>query len=338
MESAKGTQKIIYTRPNITCSSCNGTGLKPNTKRKNCGRCGGTGTTVHFLPGGFHMASTCETCGGVGSSIHSSDACPPCKGKGVYEERRAVSIEIPPGVEDNMRLRIPSEGHAPAVAEILSQDLVNRPGTARGDAIVQVRVLPHQAFSRKGMDILYTATIPMTTAILGGSAKIPTLDGEVEVRVPTGTNSGEKITMVGMGMPPPPSSGGVRRGKKGGDLMVEFKVQMPKALTANQRVLVEILADEMRDKGAKRIMGVGLGELKAEEARKEGGIHAEGAEEGEKKDGIFRGLKGLFSKLTHHEYNDAESSSSSSSTMGSGASEFEKQTGDEEKKASGSGS
>ncbi|KAF8429525.1 putative mitochondrial DnaJ chaperone [Tirmania nivea] len=334
MEAAKGTEKTIQIRPIITCSSCNGNGLKPGAKRKPCSRCGGTGTRLHFLQGGFHMASTCDTCDGTGTTISHSDSCSTCHGRGVHEERRTVSVEIPSGVEDGMRLRIAGEGNAPAVAELLGQDGKYKPRTARGDVIVQVRVLPHQAFSRKGMDILYTAGIPMTTAILGGTVKIPTLDGQVEVTVPTGTNSGDKIIMSGMGMSQI-GGGGVLGGRRRGDMKVEFKVQMPKALTANQRVLVEILADDMKDKGAKRIMGVGLGEMKAGESGKEGGeggIHAEETREGEgeggKKDGIMRVLKGLFNRLKHHGHENA----------GSGLSEFEKQSGDEEKKASGSGS
>ncbi|RPB24632.1 DnaJ-domain-containing protein [Terfezia boudieri ATCC MYA-4762] len=321
MESAKGTKKTIQIRPIVTCSSCNGNGLKPGAKRKTCGRCGGTGTRLHFLPGGFHMASTCDTCGGSGTIISYSDACSTCRGRGVCEERRAVTVEIPPGVEDGMRFPVAGEGNAPAIAELLGQDGAYKPHTTRGDAIVHIRVLPHQAFSRKGMDILHTASIPMTTAVLGGTVKIPTLDGEVEIKVPTGTNSGEKIILSGMGMP---QVGGRRKG----DMKVEFKVQMPKALTVNQRMLMEALADEMRDKGAKRIMG---------------GVHAEGAGEGVgegeggKKDGILGGLKGLFSRLTHHGHEDAGSGSTSGAS-GSGTSEFDRQSGEEEKKASGSGS
>ncbi|KAF8457799.1 hypothetical protein BGX38DRAFT_729108 [Terfezia claveryi] len=278
MESAKGTKKTIQIRPIVTCSSCNGNGLKAGAKRKTCGRCGGTGTRLHFLPGGFHMASTCDTCGGIGATISHSDACSTCRGRGVHEERRTVTMEIPPGVEDGMRLPITGEGNAPVIAELLGQDDAYKPQTMRGDAIVHIRVLPHQAFSRKGMDILYTASIPMTTAALGGTVKIPTLDGEVEIKVPTGTNSGERIILSGMGMP---QIGDVLGGRRKGDMKVEFKVQMPKALTVNQRMLLEALADEMRDKGAKRIMGVGLEEMKAGKEGGEGGVHAEGAGEGE---------------------------------------------------------
>jgi molecular chaperone DnaJ len=121
----------------------------------------------------------------------------------------------------------------------------------KGDLYVFIRVAPDSKFSRSGSDVLYTASIPLTTAVLGGEIKIPTLDGDVKVKVATGTGTGDKITMPGMGM----KKLGARRGQQG-DLKVEFKVQMPKYLSVNQRTIVEMLADEMDDKSAKRIMNL----------------------------------------------------------------------------------
>ncbi|KAF8464030.1 hypothetical protein BDZ91DRAFT_776810 [Kalaharituber pfeilii] len=309
MESAKGTRKTVHIHPTITCSSCSGTGLKAGTKKKSCGRCGGTGTRMHFLQGGFHMATTCETCGGQGSTITSDAACNTCRGQGVIEESRTIEVDIPAGVEDGMRLRINGEGHAPQVADMMG-DSTRPPRTARGDCIVQIRVLPHPSFARRGGDILYTATIPMTTAILGGTVKIPTLDGEVDLRVPTGTNTGDKIMMPGKGM------WNLSGKSKIGDLRVEFKVAMPKALTASQRILVELLADEMKDKSAKRIMNVGYDGTVGTSS---GGSTS--TDEPKKHEGF---LKNLFHRLTH-----------SSNEAGEGASKGE--DGGESKKASGSG-
>ncbi|KAK3099089.1 mdj1 protein precursor, partial [Teratosphaeriaceae sp. CCFEE 6253] len=102
-----------------------------------------------------------------------------------------------------------------------------------------------------GSDVLYTASVPLTTAVLGGEIKVPTLDGEVRVKVATGTGTGDKITLPGMGMKKLSS----RRGNNG-DLRVEFKVQMPKYLSVNQRTIIEMLADEMGDKDAKRVMNL----------------------------------------------------------------------------------
>jgi molecular chaperone DnaJ len=247
MEAAKGTSKTVTTLPLVTCKTCSGSGLKQGTKRSQCKSCGGTGTRVHFMSGGFQMASTCTTCGGSGVSIPRGSECRTCQGDGVVRERKTLTVDIPGGIEDGMRLRVSGEGDAPALGRAASP---NARGT-NGDLYVFVRVARDSQFSRQGSDILYTATIPLTTAILGGEITIPTLEGEAKVRVATGTSTGDKMTLPGKGMP---KLGGRRGGM--GDLKVEFRVAMPKYLTSNQRALVEMLADELGDKSAKRIMNL----------------------------------------------------------------------------------
>lgn len=246
-EAARGTSKTITITPLVTCHTCSGSGLKSGVKREACKACGGSGTRVHFMQAGFQMASTCGTCGGTGSTIPRGSECRTCSGDGVVRERKTVTVDIPGGIEDGMRLRVDGEGDAPVTAGAA-------PGarTTRGDLYVFVRVAPDPKFGRAGSDILYTATIPLTTALLGGEVTIPTLDGQVNVKVATGTTTGDKLTLSGLGMK---RLGGRRGGS--GDLKVEFRVQMPKYLSANQRMLVEMLADEMGDKTAKRIMNVG---------------------------------------------------------------------------------
>ncbi|KAI9746176.1 MAG: hypothetical protein M1818_000857 [Claussenomyces sp. TS43310] len=248
MEAAKGTSKSITITPLTPCKTCSGEGLKPGTKRSECKACGGTGTRVHFMQGGFQMASTCGACGGQGVTIPKGAECNTCSGNGVIRERRSISVDIPGGIEDGMRLRLHQEGDAPVTGGVANPSA----RSARGDLYVHVRVSSDPKFSRSGSDVLYTATIPLTTATLGGEVKIPTLDGEVNVKIATGTGTGDKITLSGMGM----KKLNARRSASG-DLKVEFKVTMPKYLTANQRTLVEMLADEMGDKTAKRVMNVG---------------------------------------------------------------------------------
>lgn len=276
------------------------------------------------------MATTCESCNGQGSAIAPGDACQTCRGQGVVEEHRNVKVEIPAGVEDGMRLRIAREGHAPSIVDLMGESKSNRPKTARGDVIVRIRVLPHPSFSRKGLDVLYTASIPLTTAILGGKIRIPTLDDEVDISVPTGTNTGDKVTMSGEGMSPVGSSLRARKG----DFKVEFKVQIPKKLTTtNQKILVELLADEFEDKGAKRTMNVRMDQLEKEsDSPKYVSEKDSGASAGETKkhDGF---LKNLFTKLTHHQpKKPSEIKDSNSSNSGSNG------AADEGRKASGSGS
>ena len=248
MEAAKGVTKEIFITPLIQCGTCKGSGLKKGVQKGKCGKCDGTGTRVHFMQAGFQMASTCNACAGSGVAVPKGGDCGTCKGDGAVRQRKSVTVDIPGGVEDGMRLRVTGEGDMPLVGQAGSET----PRVQKGDLYVFIHVATDSKFARAGSDILHTAAIPLTTAILGGEIMIPTLDGNARVRVPTGTGSGDKITLSGKGMVKLNS----RRGAKG-DLRVEFKVQMPKYLSANQRTIVEMLADEMGDKSAKRIMNLG---------------------------------------------------------------------------------
>ena len=193
------------------------------------------------------MASTCGTCGGQVVIIPRGAECKTCSGNGVVRERKTIKVDIPGGIEDGMRLRLDQEGDAPATGIAANPNA----RVTQGDLYVHVRVATDPRFSRSGSDVLYTASIPLTTALLGGEVKIPTLDADVTVKVATGTDTGDKVTLRGMGMKKLNS-----RRSGSGDLKVEFKVAMPKYLSANQRTIAEMLADEMGDKTAKRIMNV----------------------------------------------------------------------------------
>jgi molecular chaperone DnaJ len=250
MEAAKGTGKDIFITPLVECKTCTGSGLKKGAKRSQCKSCNGSGTRVHFMQGGFQLASTCDVCNGSGMVTPRGSDCGTCSGQGVVRDRRTVHVDIPGGVEDGMRIRVAAEGDSPPTG---AANTGTR--TQRGDLYVSIRVAPDHRFSRSGSDILYTASLPLTTALLGGEATVPTLDGEVKVKVATGTGTGDRITLSGMGMR---KLGNRSRGfSSTGDLRVEFKVQMPKYLNENQRTILEVLADEMGDKTAKRIMNVG---------------------------------------------------------------------------------
>ncbi|EFE41125.1 hypothetical protein TRV_04141 [Trichophyton verrucosum HKI 0517] len=323
MESAKGTTKEINITPLVTCNSCKGEGLKDGKKRSRCSTCGGTGAQIHVIQG-FQMQSTCGACNGTGSSIPRGSECNTCSGGGVVRERRTVKIDIPGGVEDGMRLRVNGEGDAP-MAE---------PGTRtqRGNLYVFIRVAADRRFNRSGSDVLYTAAIPLTTALLGGEVTVPTLDGEAKVRVGTGTGTGDKITLPGMGMR---KLGGRRAGN--GDLKVEFKVTMPRSLTPNQRTILEVLADEMGDKTAKRIMNVN--DMKPDGSSNKAST--------DKTDNAQKGqgfIKSAWDKLMNHR-NPCSSSSSKGSSDSTDKKGPETQSDqhkesdqpNESKKASGSG-
>jgi molecular chaperone DnaJ len=248
LDAARGVKKDIHVTPLSECGTCSGSGLKSGAKKAECKGCGGTGQRVTSM-GGFHMSVTCSSCGGSGFAIPRGSSCGTCGGDGAVKERKIITIDIPGGVEDGMRLRVNSEGDAPLTGQAMSSGRVRG---QKGDLYVLIRVATDSKFKRNGSDILHTATIPLTTAVLGGEIKVPTLDGEVKVKVPTGSGTGDRVTLSGMGMKV--LSG--RRGGKG-DLRVEFKVNMPKYLSVNQRTILEMLADEMGDKDAKRVINPG---------------------------------------------------------------------------------
>ncbi|KAJ6783433.1 hypothetical protein PWT90_01680 [Aphanocladium album] len=279
MEAAKGTSKTISITPTVECGTCTGSGLKTGSQRASCKACNGTGTRLHFMQGGFQMASTCGTCEGSGSTIPKGSECKSCSGNGVVRERKTITVDIPAGIEDGMRLRVDGAGDAPATGRSADPNARSQ----RGDLYVFVRVAKDPKFTREGSNILHTASIPLTTALLGGQVSIPTLDGNVNVKVATGTNTGDKITLSGMGM----KRLGSRRGGSG-DLRVEFRVNMPKYLSANQRTIVEMLADEMDDKTAKRVMNVSPSRNAAASDSDAASHENEGF------------LKSVWHKMTHH--------------------------------------
>ncbi|KAF2684579.1 hypothetical protein K458DRAFT_338771 [Lentithecium fluviatile CBS 122367] len=308
MDAAKGVTKDIHISPLVECKTCSGSGLKKGATRSECKSCGGTGERVTSM-GGFHVQSTCTSCGGSGVAIPRGSSCGTCGGDGAVKERKTVTIDIPGGVEDGMRLRVNGEGDAPLTGHAMGAKVRG----AKGDLDVLIRVASDPKFKRAGADILHTATIPFTTAVLGGEIKVPTLDGDVMVKIPTGSGTGDRVTLSGMGMKV--LSG--RRNAKG-DLKVEFKVNMPKYLSHNQRTILEMLADEMGDKSAKRMI---ITDKMKESATKE-------QAENHKNEGF---LRSAWHNLTgqHKNVNDEPKKDDSSKS---------EEKKDEPKKASGSGS
>ncbi|KFA61916.1 hypothetical protein S40285_02821 [Stachybotrys chlorohalonatus IBT 40285] len=321
MEAAKGTSKTLNITPLVSCKTCTGSGLKAGTKKAACKSCNGTGTRVHFMQGGFQMASTCSTCDGTGSTIPKGSECGTCSGNGVVRERKTITVDIPAGIEDGMRIRVDGAGDAPPTGRNAEANV----RTQRGDLYVFVRVAKDPKFRREGSNILYTANIPLTTALLGGQVSIPTLDGSVNVKIATGTNTGDNITLSGMGMK---RLSGRRSGS--GDLRVEFRVNMPKYLSANQRTLIEMLADEMGDKTAKRVMNVSSPSVKSDAAKPD-----DMDPESHKNEGF---LKSIWHTLTSHPAHQKNAESESSPSKDDPSKEKAKDdTKDDTKKSSGSG-
>jgi len=172
------------------------------------------------------MASTCSTCSGTGTTVPRSGQCSSCGGIGKVRVKKTVQVKVPAGVEDGMTLRLDRMGDAP-----ISGAGVN------GDLLVRINVARSQAFTRQGSNLYHDARIPFHTAILGGRVRVPTLEGDVDVRVPGGTQPGEEMVLKGRGVPPLYGSGS-------GDLFVRFAVTVPRSLSKRQRELLQAYADD----------------------------------------------------------------------------------------------
>ena len=218
-EAQKGTKRTIEVGRHASCGECVGTGAE-NGEMNTCQVCGGRGQVVQGR-GGFMIATTCRACGGRGQTPRKP--CETCEGRGQIEEKRKLDVKIPPGVDTGVRLRLQGEGDA------------GSHGGPPGDLYVFVEVSPHDMFVREGHDLHCELSVGYTTAVLGGKATIPLLDGgETEVAVPEGMQPGDVIRIEEAGMP--------RLGTRTtGDLLVHLTIKVPKKLSDEQREAVEAL-------------------------------------------------------------------------------------------------
>jgi molecular chaperone DnaJ len=200
------------------CPACNGTGAGENSRVETCPHCHGTGE-VNRGQGNFTVSRPCPSCFGRGRIIQQP--CTRCHGAGSVEAPSRVEVNIPKGIRDGQKLRLagmgqPGSGGAPA-----------------GDLLVEVHVAPHPVYERKGRDIYTTAPVGMADAALGTQVDVQTLQGEVSVKVPPGTQPGQKLRVPGYGLE-------TSDGRKG-DHYVKVQVVIPKNLTDEQRRLLERL-------------------------------------------------------------------------------------------------
>ncbi|MCR5857347.1 molecular chaperone DnaJ [Mesorhizobium sp. J428] len=217
-EAFAGKTAQIRVPTSIQCSECSGSGAKPGTQPVTCAMCGGSGR-VRASQGFFSIERTCPTCQGRGQTI--KDPCGKCGGQGRVTEERSLSVNIPAGIEDGTRIRLANEGEAGA-----------RGGPA-GDLYIFLSVKPHEFFQRDGADLYCKVPISMTTAALGGTFEVATLDGtQTRVKVTEGTQNGKQFRLKGKGMP-------VLRQPAVGDLYIQVAVETPQSLTKRQRELLE---------------------------------------------------------------------------------------------------
>ncbi len=217
-EAASGTEKTITVPRYETCPTCGGSGAKPGSKKSTCPQCRGQGRVV-TSNGLFQIAQTCSRCGGEGSAVQSP--CPDCRGEGRTKVTRKIKVKIPAGVDAGSHLRVRGEGES---------------GTAgRGDLYVIIEVHPHNIFERHNNDILTGITISLTKAILGAEIEVPTLNGQVMMKVPAGTQSGRIFRLKEKGIPD-------LHGRGSGDELVRVNVEIPTRLSSEQRKLIEEFA------------------------------------------------------------------------------------------------
>jgi molecular chaperone DnaJ len=217
-EAYAGKTAQIRVPTSITCDVCSGSGAKPGTSPKTCATGHGAGR-VRAAQGFFCIERTCPTCPGRGQTI--SDPCTKCHGQGRVTEERSLSVNIPAGIEDGTRIRLAGEGEA------------GLRGGPAGDLYIFLSVKPHEFFQRDGADLYCAVPISMTTAALGGTFDVATLDGtKSRVSVPEGTQAGKQFRLKGKGMP-------VLRSAQVGDLYIQIQIETPQKLTKRQRELLK---------------------------------------------------------------------------------------------------
>jgi molecular chaperone DnaJ len=216
-EAFKGSQATIRVPSLGPCEACNGSGAAGASQPQTCGTCGGAGQ-VRATQGFFTIQRTCPTCQGQGRVI--KDPCKSCGGAGRTRREKTLQVPIPAGVEDGTRIRLAGEGEA------------GMRGAASGDLYIFLSVTPHRMFQREGADLQCRVPIPLTTAALGGTIEVPTIEGtRAKLQIPAGTQSGAQFRMRGKGM-------SILRNPNRGDMYVEAVVETPVNLTKRQQDLL----------------------------------------------------------------------------------------------------
>lgn len=217
-EAVLGAQKeISFSRP-ANCETCGGRGYDTSKGGGECAECRGRGK-VDLRMGPIATAQPCRACGGTGRS--PGPPCRACGGRGVKPKAERLRVRIPPGVETGSKVRVAGHGAA------------GREGGRPGDLYIVVRVHPDERFRREGDDVVVDARVPLADALLGGTVRVETLGEPVQMKVPAGTQNGQRFRIRGKGVP----------GK--GDLYAEIRVAIPKKLDPEVRKTLETLRDKL---------------------------------------------------------------------------------------------
>jgi molecular chaperone DnaJ len=222
-EIAKGATKKIKVKKQVKCTGCNGSGAKDSGSVSTCGTCGGSGYVRQirstFL-GQMQTTSACPTCNGSGQVITAK--CNVCKGDGRVYDDKTIEIEIPAGVEEGMQLSMRGQGNA------------GQQGGPAGDLLINIEEKPHDQLKRDGANVIYDLYLNFADAALGTSVEVPTIDGDVKIKIPAGTQAGKIFRLKGKGLP-------VVQSYQQGDQLIHVSVWTPKKLTNEERELLEQL-------------------------------------------------------------------------------------------------
>jgi molecular chaperone DnaJ len=219
-ESARGAETTIQIPREETCETCTGSGAAPGTTAETCSQCRGSGQ-LRYQQGFLTVARPCPNCRGTGKTI--AKPCASCRGAGRIGRERKLTVKIPAGIATGQRLRLYGEGeHGSA-------------GGPAGDLYVVVHVQEHSFFHREDDDLYCELPIAFPTLALGGTVRVPTLDGREELNIPSGTQPGARFKLRGKGMPNV-------SGRGHGDLHVIARASVPKKLSKEQKQLLEELA------------------------------------------------------------------------------------------------
>jgi molecular chaperone DnaJ len=231
-DAMSGTTVPVRLSGPAPCETCHGSGAAPGTTPSVCPQCNGSGQ-IAVNQGPFQMSQTCPRCHGNGRVVES--ACPTCGGSGSRRRTRRFQVRIPAGVRDGARIRLGGRGE-PGPA-----------GGQAGDLFVLVHVRAHPFFGRSGNDLTVQLPLTYSEAALGAEVQVPTLNGPVTMKVPSGTASGKTFRLKGKGAP--------KRGGAG-DLLVTVQVEVPQKLSKPEKELLRQLS-EMEKDSPRRRLGVG---------------------------------------------------------------------------------
>jgi molecular chaperone DnaJ len=230
VDSALGAEKEIEVELVENCAGCGGSGARPGGRVERCGKCGGQGQVRSVARGPFGQflrTEVCRDCDGDGEKV--LDKCEPCSGRGRVMASRTFQVQVPAGIGHGQRIRLTGRGHA------------GGPGAPAGDLYVEVQVAPDDRFERQGLDIVCPLVIPVTTAMLGGTATVPTVTDDQEIELRPGTQPGEEIVLKGKGFPS-------LQGRGRGDQKIVVDVQIPKVTTEGGKEAVSMLAEHLTEK------------------------------------------------------------------------------------------